>query len=156
MANRLYKDGGINIEGIAWDPRESRCLLGLRSPVLNGQALVVPLRLRDPRGGFSAGNLEVVNGKAYRLPLGGAGIRSIEYDDRAQAFRMISGAAMDGAKTNFKLWVWNGQVDQPALRETNTFIHKLKPEGITRATSGGRNFIFIVFDSSGYLALLED
>jgi hypothetical protein len=156
MANRLYRDGGINIEGIAWDPRENRCLLGLRSPIINGQALVVPLRLRDPQGGFSAGNLEVENGKAHRLPLGGAGIRSIEYDDRAQAFRIISGAALDGAKTDFKLWVWNSKADQTALRETNSFTQKLKPEGVTRVTSGGRSFIFIVFDSSGYLALFGD
>ena len=113
----------------------------------------MPLRLRDPRGAFSAGNLEVGGAKALRLPLGGAGIRSIEYDDRAQAFRVVTGAAMNGENVDFKLWGWSGEADRPKLRETDTFDHKLKPEGVTRASSGGRNFTFVVFDTSGYSAL---
>jgi hypothetical protein len=152
MAGRAYKDGGINVEGVAWDPRGDRLLLGLRSPVVDGQALVVPLRLRDPRGAFSAGNLEVVEAKAIRLAFGGAGIRSIEYDDRSKAFQIITGAVGNHERTDFKLWEWDGNVSQPALRELDTFDRKLKPEGVTRASSGGRNFTFIVFDTSGYSA----
>ena len=34
MENTKYNDGGINVEGIAWDPRNKRLLLGLRSPVI--------------------------------------------------------------------------------------------------------------------------
>jgi hypothetical protein len=71
MENRKYKDGGINVEGIAWDARGRRLLLGLRSPVVDGQALVIPLRLRDPQGVFSAANLEVEGGRAIRLPFNG-------------------------------------------------------------------------------------
>ncbi|MGH9832588.1 MAG: DUF3616 domain-containing protein [Blastocatellia bacterium] len=153
MAGRAYKDGGINIEGLAWDPRASRLLLGLRSPVIDGRALVVPLRLRDPRGAFSAGNLEVAEAKAVRLALGGAGIRSIEYDDRAKAFQIISGAAKNNEQADFKLWEWDGNVSQPALRESDTLDRKLKPEGVTRASSGSRNFRFVVFDTSGYSAI---
>lgn len=153
MGNRPYKDGGINIEGIAWDAREGRWLLGLRSPVLDGHALIVPLRLRDKSGAFSAGNLEVVDGRALRLALGGAGVRSIEYDERAQVFHLLTGAALNGENADFKLWEWNGQTAQPVLRAADTFDRKLKPEGVTRATSGKRSFTFIVFDTSGYSAL---
>ncbi|HLA09435.1 MAG TPA: hypothetical protein VJ023_02380 [Pyrinomonadaceae bacterium] len=63
----------------------------MRSPIVDGEALIVPIRLVDPKGGFSEGNLEVVGSKAIRLPLGGAGIRSIEYDDQAKAFLIIKG-----------------------------------------------------------------
>lgn len=153
MSNRPYKDGGINVEGIAWDAREGRWLLGLRSPVIDGHALIVPLRLRDKRGAFSAGNLEVADGKALRLALGGAGVRSIEYDERAQTFRLLTGAALNGENADFKLWEWNGQAGQPVLRAADTFDRKLKPEGVTRATSGNRSFTFIVFDTSGYSAM---
>ncbi len=152
MSDRKYKDGGINVEGLAWDARGRRLLLGLRSPVLDGQALVVPLRLRDPRGTFSESNLEVEGAKAIRLPLGGAGVRSIEYDDRAQAFRIIAGAGPNSEKLDFKLWEWDGDAARPALRETGAFDRKLKPEGITRVSSAGRDFTFIVFDTSGYAA----
>ena len=152
MGDMKYKDGGINVEGVAWDPKNKRLLLGLRSPVVDAHALVVPLRLRDPRGTFSSDNLEVEGQKAIRLPLGGAGIRSIEYDDGAKALRLISGAGPNSEKMDFKLWDWDGDAAQPKLRETS-FNRKLKPEGITRVSLAGGDFTFIVFDTSGYAAI---
>jgi hypothetical protein len=150
MENIKYKDGGINVEGVAWDARNQRLLMGLRSPVVDGHALVVPLKLRNPQGAFSYENLEVDGAKAIKLPSGGEGVRSIEYDERRKAFRLITGAAANSEKTDFKLWEWNGEVAPPTLREAGTFDRRLKPEGITRVSSGGRDFTFIVFDTSGY------
>jgi hypothetical protein len=152
MAERKYKDGGINVEGIAWDARGRRLLLGLRSPVVDGHAVVVPVRLRDQRGAFAYDNLEVEGAKAIRLPLGGAGVRSIEYDERAKAFRILTGAAPNSEKLDFKLWEWDGDAARPALREAGTFDRSLKPEGVTRVSLSGRDFTFIVFDTSGYAA----
>jgi hypothetical protein len=154
MGDRKYKDGGINIEGIAWNPRGGTLLLGLRSPVVDGHALVVPLRLRDARGAFSVDNLKVERAQAIRLPLGGAGIRSIEFDERRNAFRVLSGAAANSEKSDFKLWEWDGDAARPGLRETGEFDSSLKPEGVTRvATTGGRDYTFIVFDTSAYAAM---
>lgn len=144
------KDGGLNIEGVAWDSGRNRLLLGLRSPIVDGNALVVPLRLRDRRGPFSLDNLEVENSKAIRLPLGGVGIRSIEYDARAKVFRIISGAAENQDQTDFVLWEWNGDEQKPMIQETKKFEGSLKPEGVARVTVGSRNFLIIVFDASGY------
>lgn len=152
MENRKYSDGGINVEGIAWDPRSARLLLGLRSPIVDGHALVVPLKLRDPQAGFSLSNLQADGTEAIRLPLGGAGIRSIEYDEPRRAFRLITGAGPNAENMDFKLWEWDGEVERPALRETGTFERRLKPEGITRVSHGGQDFTFIVFDVSGYAA----
>ena len=152
LQNATYDDGGINVEGLAWDPKGNRLLLGLRSPVVDGQALVVPLKLRDPKGAFAFDNFEVEGGKATRLALGGAGIRSIEYDAVANTFRLISGAGPDAEKIDFKLWEWSGNGEPPTSSDTDTFDRSLKPEGITRVSSGDQNFIFIVFDTSGYAA----
>ena len=151
--NTSYKDGGINIEGIAWDAKSGRILLGLRSPVVDGDALVVPLRLQDPQGPFSQDNLKVEGAKAIRLPLAGSGIRSIEFDERRNAFVVITGAPANHEKADFKLWEWNGDSSSPTLRETETFDRKLKPEGVTRLSIGKRDFTFIVFDTSGYVAM---
>jgi hypothetical protein len=145
--------GGLNIEGLAWDPRRSRLLLGLRSPVIDGQALVVPLRLRDPRGLFSAGNLEVADPGATRLPLRGAGVRSIEFDGQANIFRLIAGAAGDKEQTDFGLWEWSGEEGRPLLREATRFDRKLKPEGVARVSAGSRDLTLLVFDASGYTVL---
>jgi hypothetical protein len=151
--DRKGKQGGLNIEGVAWDPRGGRLLLGLRSPVVEGNALLVPLRLRDPKGAFSAANLEVEGGKAIRLPIGGGGVRSIEYDARAKVFRIISGASEDQAMTDFGLWEWDGDEGRPAPRETARFERKLKPEGVARASAGGRDFMIVLFDAGGYTVM---
>ncbi|HEU5460017.1 MAG TPA: DUF3616 domain-containing protein [Pyrinomonadaceae bacterium] len=152
MQQTTYDDGGINVEGIAWDPNRKRLLLGLRSPLVERQALVVPLKLRDPQGAFSFDNVEVEGRKAIRLPLNGAGIRSIEYDEPSKAFRLITGAGPNSEKMDFKIWEWTGNGEPPTLRETDTFDRRLKPEGITRVKSGDQSFTFIVFDTSGYAA----
>lgn len=151
--DRKGKDGGLNIEGLAWDPPKGRLLLGLRSPTVDGQALLVPLRFRDPRGAFSIDNLEVEGSKAIRLPLGGLGIRGIEYDGRANVFRIISGATEVQQLTDFGLWEWNGDAQQRVLREMNKFDKTLKPEGVARATIGSRDFTIVVFDAGGYTLL---
>lgn len=151
--DRKGKDGGVNIEGIAWDVRRGRLLLGLRSPIVDGHALLVPLRLRDQGGALSVGNLEVEGSEAIRLPLGGGGIRGVEYDGRANLFRIISGAPENQDQTNFGLWEWDGDETQPALRETHRFDGSLKPEGVARAAAGGRDFIFVVFDAGGYTVM---
>lgn len=151
--DRKGKDGGLNIEGLAWDPKHGRLLLGLRSPVVDGHALLVPLRLRDRRGAFSIDNLEVEGAKAIRLALGGVGVRSIEYDAQAKGFKVISGAAEDQNQTDFVLWEWNGAERKPVLKETRRFDESLKPEGVARVKAGGRDFIIIVFDTSGYTVM---
>ena len=150
LENTKYNDGGINVEGIAWDPQHKRLLLGLRSPVVDGHALVVPLKVRDPKAAFSFDNLEVEGRKAIRLPLSGAGIRSIEYDESHKAFFLITGAGPNSEKMDFKTWEWSGTGTE--MRELETFDRRLKPEGITRFSNGARDFIFIVFDTSGYAA----
>ena len=152
MHDTSYDDGGINVEGLAWDPSGKRLLLGLRSPVVDGQALIVPLKLRDPQGAFSFDNMEVEGRKAIRLALGGAAIRSMEYDELRKTFRLITGAGPNAEKMDFKLWEWSADGKAPALRETDSFDRRLKPEGITRVTSGDQNYTFIVFDTNGYAA----
>jgi hypothetical protein len=152
MQNPHYNDRDINIEGIAWDPKGARLLLGLRSPVVDGQALVVALKLRDPQGAFSFDNMEVEGRKAIRLSLNGAGIRSIEYDDVSNTFRLISGSPHDGHRMDSKLWEWSGSGESSTLRETDTLDRRLHPEGVTRVTSGNQNFLLIVFDAGGYVA----
>lgn len=142
-------DHVLNIEGIAWDPAGSRLLLGLRAPVVNGHALVVPVKLQDPRGAFSAANLRV-DGATIRLPLGGAGVRSIEYDAAARAFRIITGAGLNAETRDFHILEWKGDVSPASLRVIASYNRRLKPEGITRATIDGRSVSVLVFDTSRF------
>jgi pSer/pThr/pTyr-binding forkhead associated (FHA) protein len=142
----------VNIEGISWDPDHERLLLGLRAPVVDGQALIVPIRLRDPRGLFAAENLEV--GQTMRLPLGGLGVRDIQYDSRLKSFLIIAGQSAHHDKKVFKLWEWDGSPikgqDESVLREDKTLDEKIKPEGIARVAIGGHDYLLVMGDAGSY------
>ena len=152
-ADNKGNDGGLNIEGISWDPANDRLLLGLRSPVIDGKALVVPIKLKDPRGPFAAENIAVSS--PLHLSIGGQGIRDIQFDSRGGGFLVISGAPVHGESKDFALWLWNGENDASGdgLHQLSTLDGKMKPEGVTRVKAGGREFLFLVGDSSRYMKL---
>jgi hypothetical protein len=143
-------DDGLNIEGICWDPNGSRWLLGLRSPLVNDEALLVPIKLRDPKGPFAIDNLTLAQPNAIRVPLEGFGIRAVGWDARSQHFWIIGGATETQKKTDFTLWKWTGS---GAPEKLETLDEKLKPEGIARASSGGNEFVLVVGDASGYMKI---
>ena len=145
-------DEELNIEGLAWDPAASRLLLGLRAPVVNGEALVIPLKLRDPEGPFAADNL-AVDGGAIRLPLGGGGIRSLEYDAASGAFWVITGASLNDEIEDFRLLEWRTVAGKHQFAEVARYPRRLKPEGITRATLDQARPRVIVFDIGLYTSI---
>jgi hypothetical protein len=154
VAGTKGADGGLNIEGISWDPDHARLLLGLRSPLINGNALIVAIKMRDPSGPFTIENMQLATPNAIQLALGGLGVRDIQYDSRLKGFLIISGAPEHHEKSEFKLWEWNGDPDQSKAesrpREEATLDARMKPEGVTRVKVGGKDFIFIVGDSGSY------
>jgi pSer/pThr/pTyr-binding forkhead associated (FHA) protein len=142
----------INIEGISWDPDHERLLLGMRAPVVDGQALIIPVKLRDPHGAFAAENLEI--GGAIHLPLGGLGVRDIQYDSRLKSFLIIAGQSTHHDKKVFKLWEWDGNPvkgqDGSGLREDTALDEKIKPEGVARVVIGDHDYLLVVGDAGSY------
>jgi hypothetical protein len=149
---RTVGDAVLNIEAIAWDEQRHRLLLGLRAPVVDGQALVIPLTLKDRTRALTRDNL-AVESKAIRLPLDGAGIRSLEWDGAAGAFRVITGAGLNAESRDFRVVEWDGSASPRAVREVTRFERSLKPEGIARASLDGRAASVIVFDTSRFTLL---
>jgi hypothetical protein len=137
----------LNIEGLAWDAERSRLLLGFRAPVPNGQALVVPLKMRNPQAAVAADNL-VVDG-LIRLNLGGAGIRGFEQVVGDRTFRII--AAAETARAGFQLLRWDGRTAS-GFEAVTAFHANLKPEGVTTAPVPGASTL-VVFDTSRYALL---
>ena len=144
--------GGLNVEGLAFDKLRDRLIVGLRS-LIGAQAVLVPLRLADLRGPFAASNLTVENPRVIFLQLGGQGVREITYDAHLKSFLIISGAPEGVEKAEFKLWEWDGEAVSPKVREEAILSSKYKPEGITAAVIGGSPFMFLVGDASSYLKL---
>lgn len=155
VASLAYNEGGINIEGMAWDSVHDRLLLGFRSPAVNGNALLVPIRLRDPRGTFSTQNL--ITEPSIQIPLGGLGVRDIEYDSRSGAFLIIAGSTAQGDSKEFVLYEWTGETDSSkpdaAPIELTQLEAKMKPEGVSRVKIGGRDFLIVTGDASSYIKI---
>lgn len=143
---------GLNIEGLAWDPNNERLLLGLRSPMIGNQAVLVPLRLKDPRGAFNLSNLMVDDPRVIVLPLEGQGVRDITYDGRLKDFLIISGAPETAPRSEFTLWLWTGRPDAKPVKILK-LEDDMKPEGITSLSINGKDFIIVVGDSGQYLKL---
>lgn len=145
-------DRVLNIEAIAWDPDHQRLLLGLRTPVVNGAALVIPLELLDAKAPLHASNLAVSGGRAIHVPLGGAGIRSLEHKQSTGSFQLITGSAVNDENRDFRLMEWNGLGGaQSNVRELARFPRALKPEGITGGSLNARPADVIVFDTGRFL-----
>jgi hypothetical protein len=88
--------GGFNIEGLAAGADGRSLLLGLRSPLLDGEAVVIPFE--NPEAVVEK-NEKPSLGLPRRLDLGGRGIRSIEYSAAAKAYFIVAGPAGGGSGT---------------------------------------------------------
>lgn len=114
-------DGGFNIEGLA-AAADGSLLIGLRNPVPQGKAIVVPLlnpaELVDGKGPARFG-------AAIRLDLGGRGVRSLE---RVGSGYLIA-AGPTGDEGTFAVYRWSGRAGDtpsPLMLDLGT----LRPEAL--------------------------
>lgn len=141
----------LNIEGLAWDPIRARLLLGLRAPVVADSAVIVPIALVNRDGVFSLDNVRM-DGSAIHLPLNGAGIRSLEYDVVASAFRLIAAEESDRANRGFRLMEWDGTPGSP-VTDLGGFPRRHKPEGVARAGRDSSAVTVVVFDTGHFIVI---
>lgn len=130
------KPGGLNFEGLAEGPHES-LLLGLRSPLYEERALVIPLQ--NP--------LETVQGKPARfgaprlLDLDGQGIRDLLWTGRE--YYIIGGSPHSGGKNT--LYRWKGGEAEP--RPLKVHLPKnLNPEALVLFETEGRRRLLLLSD----------
>lgn len=94
---------GIDVEGLDWDPEADRLLVGFRSPLVDGGAIVVPLGNLD--AAFD-GSEPVAAGERIVLDLEGDGIRALN-PDPAGGYLVVSGPTGSPHRP-FRLWHWDG------------------------------------------------
>jgi hypothetical protein len=105
--------GGTNIEGLAWLPdaaRPNQLLIGFRSPLQEGKAIVVSLLNADA---VIAG-VTARFGEVTLLDLGGLSIRSMTWSPVHQAILLIAGPLTDAAGP-FKLFKWSGAANDAPI-----------------------------------------
>jgi hypothetical protein len=157
--NWVPDDGGLNIEGLAWDPNQNALVFGLRTPVNDGRPLILRVRIKDPAGMWNLSNLEML--PPVTLAIEGAngtqGIRTIEYDSSRGVFLVVIGNATSMTKVPFQLYTWDGNEKGVVKRFKNLSFHeKMRPEGVTHGTIGGRGVLFFVDDKGGYQYVWDD
>ncbi len=133
---------GLNIEGLAWDPRTNHLLFGLRGPLHNGRAIIIALE--NPDDVFERGAAPLL-AQPVDLDLEGQGIRDISYDPDIGAFLVVAGASGMSAWGHAALWSWSGGQAAPVHLRASV-LDPLKPEGVSVATVAGQRVILFVCD----------
>lgn len=136
--------GGLNIEGLEISPDQQRLLIGLRSPLRDGRALVASVE--NPRAVFESDEAPQIAPVLDELDLGGHGIRGLSYVPALEAYLVIGGPA-SREPADFGLWRWSGRPGAPAQRLQVPGLRGFeKAEGLCPAVVGGRERIVIVSD----------
>jgi hypothetical protein len=122
-------DGGLNIEGLA-ATADGKLLIGLRSPLQQQRALLIPLDNPD----------DVIAGKHARfgapieLDLGQRGIRSIERI--GTGFLIVAGPPADMG--SFALYRWSGRRDEAPTAVAGIDLKNLRPEALFAIPNSNR------------------
>ena len=143
-AGRAPEDmGGLNIEGLA-GTADQGLLLGFRSPIPDGRALVVSI----------ANPAQVVDGKARadvglagQLALGGRGIRAIEFIQATRTYLIVAGSADD--TRDFAIYHWRGTSDAAPERLRVPGLDDLNPEELMISGSDPLGLLVDLFSDDG-------
>jgi hypothetical protein len=140
--------GGTNIEGLAWAPtaaRPKQLLIGFRSPIPAGKALVVSLLNADAVLTGATAQF----GEVTQLDLGGLGIRGMAWSPLHAAVLLIAGPLDDSAGP-FRLFRWSGApADAPVAVADITGVPSLSaPEAIV--TYPNTRDVQILFDQGDH------
>lgn len=140
----VKSDGGLNIEALEITPDRQQLLVGFRSPLLDGAAIIACIA--NPLAIFDAGEAPRLSGGLLTLDLGGQGIRGMAWIASLGGYLLISGPASQ-ADQAFGLWFWNGQPGSPARRVAVPGLqHFERAEGVSAAFIDGVARVVIVSD----------
>ncbi len=143
--------GGLNIEGLGWDPRTPALLFGLRGPADHGSITVIRIPIDAGVAPWNTGSLETPSIVHAGTPRSTAkpGVRDISYDQQTGDFLIMLGRSTSNGNEPFQLGTWNGSSDDLQLFDV-TFHRSMKPEGVVAFSSGGERKLLIVDDGGGY------
>ena len=133
------EQGGINIEGLAAGPSGS-LLIGFRSPVPGGKALVVPLLNPDA----------VVDreesarfGSPILLDLGGLGVRSLELSPESRSYWLVAGSAADGGEFRLYRWTRAATTEELDPARALSFGNDRSPEALLLRPGSGELVVLL-------------
>jgi hypothetical protein len=126
--------GGLNIEGLTATP-DGKLLVGFRSPVPGGKALLVPIE--NPDALYTGG--KAAFGAPIELALDGLGVRSLSW--WRGAYLIAAGPTAEGGPA--RLYRWRGPGSEPQLAAESAFSGA-NPEAFF--TAEGNDEILVLSD----------
>ncbi|MET0474784.1 MAG: hypothetical protein ABW001_09105 [Mycobacterium sp.] len=146
--------GGLNVEGLAWDPHGGALLFGLRAPAVPGEIALIRVPVDVGAAVWTTTSLGPPSIVRTRIPKSAApqGVRDISFDESAGHFLILLGRSTSGSDAPFQLGTWDGNSDQIKLLDV-AFHRSMKPEGVTAFRHGDETKILVVDDGGGYAVL---
>lgn len=137
------EQGGLNIEGLA-GTAEQTLLVGFRSPIPDGRALLVSIQ--NPAQVVD-GKARAIVGLAGQLDLGGRGIRAIEFIQATRTYLIVAGAPDD--TRDFAMYHWKGTPDISPERLRVAGLDDLNPEELMVSGSDPLGLLVDLFSDDG-------
>ena len=144
---RVQDDGGLNIEGLAYQKKTKQLLIALRSPLdSQGRAIIIPLDLTPDI--FKNKLLNIKANQLLFLDLEGAGIRDLSYIPELKGFLLLSGTSSADKKSS-NLWFWK-RGENPRLVKIKGTGQLGTAEGITpvQLPNGDKGIIIVSDDGN--------
>ncbi|MDO1508801.1 MULTISPECIES: DUF3616 domain-containing protein [unclassified Neisseria] len=133
-----------NIEGLAFDPRTNRLLLGFRDPEFNEHSMI--LYIDNPKQMFTERAQPNFVDVAF-IDIKGGGIRSLNYDPVLKAF-ILTNEVKDEDGTKFsQFWTWSGDPkDEPKPVDLPNLRHMTNVEAIDSVKVNGQPRLILMSD----------
>ncbi len=116
------KHSGLNIEGLAVGKKPGQLLIGLRNPVVDGQAIVIVLDNADDLVNDNA--VAAVFSQAYLLPLAGRGVRGMVFNPNEKVYYLIAGPRSSSRWVDAKRVPLVGKATDPLDSEAEFILYR--------------------------------
>jgi len=141
--NGIFGIEDISIEGLCMDANNSSLLIGFRSPVIDGKAVVIAIK--NPRE-VMLGKEKPKFSKPNSLSLNGLGIRDMTYDAQRDGYWIIAGGSND-RNFNFQLWFWDNKTKKVSFVKNHPYIGY--GEGITIIHKDTKKSALLIVEDDG-------
>ena len=139
-----FDNKSFNIEGLAFDKSKGSLLVGLRSPLMKKEAILI--EINNPDGLFKNHESPKFS-KPIFLNLNDLGIRDIAYDEVLNGFWVIAGSSLDRDSRGFELWFLNNEKN--TLKKVNNIPKIGFAEGITVIKRDNKKSKLLIVEDNG-------
>ncbi len=113
QGKKKKKAAAMNIEALAYDRSRDVLLIGFRTPVLDGKAIII--RLMNPDAYLTDAAQPELDRALWSVDLDKGGLRAMTYDDQTDQLLLVS-RRENHKDDSYKLWRLSADGQEPAVR----------------------------------------